>query len=195
VAATLEAAVTDGIHLVGFATTVASALGHSWVGSVYGTTVGLTLIGLSAFTARRHPCVLPAWLGVAGSVLLVLTQWNTWLDSPAWGAFDTADVARAAVIFVTLELASAGVRWRRQGRPPTPDWIATGADGADPYRLRSPRRLRQRSRSRGSITGSDIAGSPREPSPTRAATSHELLPLARRARRTPAGVFGVWAPG
>lgn len=125
VAATLEAAVTDGIHLVGFATTVASALGHSWVGSVYGTTVGLTLIGLSAFTARRHPCVLPAWLGVAGSVLLVLTQWNTWLDSPAWGAFDTADVARAAVIFVTLELASAGVRWRRQGRPPTPDWIAT----------------------------------------------------------------------
>lgn len=112
VAANVVSSVLGGPRLVGPATALAEAMGHSWTGAVYAACAGTIFLAAAFAVVRTRPSLAAGWLGLAGAVLLVLIGWNQIFSGPQWGGFVITDVARAATVLLALGAGRAVLRAR-----------------------------------------------------------------------------------
>jgi hypothetical protein len=125
VVAFLETAYFGSLHMVGVFNDVNELANREGVITTAMLGGGALLVAWAAWSARRTPSVLAAWLGVAGGVILLVVGWNNVLTDRGWVGLGAIDYAHATLLVVVVATVWRLVRWRSHGEAPSPGWTLT----------------------------------------------------------------------
>ena len=125
VVAFLETAYFGSLHMVAVFNDVNELANREGVITATMLGAGALLAAWAAWSARREPSVLAAWLGVAGGVIVLVVGWNNVLTDRAWVGLGVIDYAHAALLVVAVAAGWQLVRWRADGVAPSPGWTLT----------------------------------------------------------------------
>jgi len=121
----LEISVLQSVTLVEVHDDLLDLIGRPRLAGATQIASGVALAAWAFMSARRSPSVVAAWVGVAGTLIVLVVCWNVTVSARDWDVPTRPDYARAVLVVVVVATVREWVRWRADGNPPSQGWMLT----------------------------------------------------------------------